>query len=414
VLLNNDMQPQADFLAPLLEHFDDPRVFAVGCKLLHPDGSPDHANRTRLIVSGGFLSIASERNAERLCQVTQPEEQAHAQGGGAAFDRRKFLALGGFDPIFSPAYFEDVDLSLRALQRGWRIVYEPRSLVWHLGGQTGRVRARWFFELLSFRNFWLYNFLNAPTFWWLGWQIGNLLRWLVTEALCGDFLTHNLAALLLLTKWWGIVKRRWRHPPMSVEQLAALLRFHPAEPSVSESSLPDGPFVLLVAPAYEGDQAVLRAAAAAVRSRWRLPVALIARPGQEAYWRGHAVADFIIPFLPGAPQLPLNGLGQLIRWLMQSRCQALVIPSPIFSPSKGKFVLMGWCASLLSKRPLWEWRRGKWRKVHPLQWVGRLPLVVVVLPLHLCLAGALLAAEVVAKTLRRLNLTKDGGGGYNA
>ncbi len=406
VLLNNDMAPEPDFLTPLLEHFDDPTVFAVGCKLLHPDGSPDHANRTRLVVSGGFLSIANERDAEKLRLITQPEEQAHAQGGGSAFDRRKFLELGGFDPIFSPAYFEDVDLSLRALQRGWRIIYEPRSIVWHLGGQTGRVRARWFFELLSFRNFWLYNLLNAPSFWWLGWQVGNLLRWLTTEALCGDFLTHNFAAMLLLLKWWGIVKRRWRQPLMSVEQLALLLQRYPTglkQIKTDAQSLPSCPFVLLVAPAYEGDHVILQSAAMAIRERWHLPVAIIARPGQESYLLSHGIADIVIPFLPGSSQTSLDSMGALIRWLVQSQCKALVIPSPIFSPSKGKFALTGWLISCLSRRPLWEWRCGEWRKAFSLQFfVKRLLLLFIVLPFHFFLATALLAAEVVAKALRRL------------
>jgi GT2 family glycosyltransferase len=405
VLLNNDMAPERGFLEPMLRHFDDPTVFAVGAKLLHFDGSPDHANRTRLTVSGGFLSIVSERDRQRLDLVTEPEDQMHAQGGGSAFDREKFLALGGFDPIFSPAYFEDVDLSLRALQRGWRILYEPNSIVWHLGGQTGRVRARWFFELLSFRNFWLYNFLNAPTGWWLSWQVANWLKWLIPEVLCGDFLTHNFAAVLLLRCWWGIVKRRWRAPRFAVDQLVALLRAQPisrVEDSPSIRSLPDRPFVLLVAPAYEGDRVVLQMAADAARQRWGLPVALIIRPGQEAYFQREGIADIVIPFLPGDRHLPLPTFRHLLYWLLRSPCQQLVIPSPIFSPSKGKFVLMGWLVSLLGRRPLWEWRKGKWRRMAFSQLLFRLPLLGAMLPIQLFMAAALLSTEALAAILRRL------------
>jgi glycosyltransferase involved in cell wall biosynthesis len=52
-------------------------------------------------------------------------------GGSSAFDRRKFLELGGFDPLFEPFYLEDTDLGYMAWKRGWKVLYQPRSVVWH-------------------------------------------------------------------------------------------------------------------------------------------------------------------------------------------------------------------------------------------------------------------------------------------
>mgnify|MGYP001626225127 CR=1 FL=1 len=404
VLLNNDMRPEEGFLEPLLSHFNDPTVFAVGAKLLHFDGSPDHANRTRLIVSGGFLSIAGERDSKQLNLITEPEEQAHAQGGGAAFDRKKFLELGGFDPIFSPAYFEDVDLSLRALQKGWRIVYEPRSIVWHLGGQTGKARARWFFELVSFRNFLIFNFLNAPTPWWLGWQMGSLTLWLMTEALCGDFLTYHLATLLTIPKWWGIVKRRWLNPLTSAEGLLKLLK--PEHLGTSKQTAipeppPSHPFVLLIAPAYEGDKVVLKMAADAVRRKWRLPVALVIRPGQETFLSSYGIADKFITFLPGTISSQFHNFGQLVRWLLKSPCQALVIPAPSLSPSKGKFVAMGILVNLLGRKPLWEWRDGRWKQFSVWDILVRLPLLPITLGICFTLA-IFLSLAILSSSLKKL------------
>jgi GT2 family glycosyltransferase len=39
--------------------------------------------------------------------------------------------LGGFDPLYRPGYFEDMDLSCRAWMRGWTVLYEPRSRSYH-------------------------------------------------------------------------------------------------------------------------------------------------------------------------------------------------------------------------------------------------------------------------------------------
>jgi GT2 family glycosyltransferase len=48
--------------------------------------------------------------------------------------------LGGFDPAYHPAYFEDVDLALRARAHGWRVVVHPGvTVVHHRGtGTPGR------------------------------------------------------------------------------------------------------------------------------------------------------------------------------------------------------------------------------------------------------------------------------------
>ena len=63
----------------------------------------------------------------------------YAGGGASAYDRAKFLALGGFDEaVFSPVYIEDVDLGYRAWKRGWPSLFEPRSIVHHKHRSTTR------------------------------------------------------------------------------------------------------------------------------------------------------------------------------------------------------------------------------------------------------------------------------------
>ncbi|MFT9387248.1 glycosyltransferase [Acetobacter sp.] len=39
--------------------------------------------------------------------------------------------LGGFDPAYAPAYFEETDLCVRARQAGWDVVYDPAVVVLH-------------------------------------------------------------------------------------------------------------------------------------------------------------------------------------------------------------------------------------------------------------------------------------------
>jgi GT2 family glycosyltransferase len=65
-----------------------------------------------------------------------------ASGGAALFDREKLAQLGGFDTLYAPFYWEDVELSYRAWKRGWRVLFEPESRVRHQVSSTIGARFR--------------------------------------------------------------------------------------------------------------------------------------------------------------------------------------------------------------------------------------------------------------------------------
>ena len=160
VLLNNDVVVTPDFLEPLLAGLEQPGVFAVGCKFVNPDGSLTHAlgNRTSGRWERGLLYIHHETDPERL---TETCTQLYPNGGGMAFRRENWLALGGFDPLFRPLYWEDVDIGYRAWGRGWRVLYEPASVVYHDQGSTmARLHRPAHIELLSAKNAVLFVWKN--------------------------------------------------------------------------------------------------------------------------------------------------------------------------------------------------------------------------------------------------------------
>ena len=129
VLLNNDMRVAPDFLAPLLHAFGDEKVFAVACRIFFSD--PAKPREETGLTEGrwhrGTLQVG-HRVDEKIAACYPC---FYAGGGSSAFDRRKFLELGGFDELFAPFYFEDADLGYRAWKRRWKVLYEPRSVVWH-------------------------------------------------------------------------------------------------------------------------------------------------------------------------------------------------------------------------------------------------------------------------------------------
>ena len=129
VLLNNDMRVEPGFLAPLLEPFADEQVFAVGCQIFFTD---PHKLREETGLTQGWWENGGLRVRHRIDEaVAEPFPCFYPGGGSSAFDRRKFLELGGFDEILAPFYLEDTDLGYMAWKRGWKVLYQPHSIVYH-------------------------------------------------------------------------------------------------------------------------------------------------------------------------------------------------------------------------------------------------------------------------------------------
>ena len=129
VLLNSDMRVAHDFLAPLLEGFSDPDVFAVSCQIFFSDPNKP---REESGLTEGWWEDGSLRVRHRIDPAIEDLYPCFYGGGGScAFDRRKFQELGGFDPLLRPFYLEDTDLGYRAWKRGWKVLYQPRSVVFH-------------------------------------------------------------------------------------------------------------------------------------------------------------------------------------------------------------------------------------------------------------------------------------------
>ena len=129
VLLNSDMRVEPDFLAPLVEDFADERVFAVSCQIFFSDPAKrrEETGLTEGWWENGGLRVTHHIDDE----LREPYPCFYGGGGSCAFHRDKFLEIGGFDELLRPFYLEDTDLGYMAWKRGWKVLYEPRSVVYH-------------------------------------------------------------------------------------------------------------------------------------------------------------------------------------------------------------------------------------------------------------------------------------------
>ena len=60
----------------------------------------------------------------------------YCSGAAIAVRTDAFRSLGGFDPRYAPAYYEDTDLAFAVREAGLRVLVQPASRVVHLEGVT--------------------------------------------------------------------------------------------------------------------------------------------------------------------------------------------------------------------------------------------------------------------------------------
>jgi GT2 family glycosyltransferase len=187
LLLNSDMIVTPGSLNVLLPHFSARDVFAAG---------PAYEQ-------------VGEKDSPQLV-APQPRPQLGAPAGGGIFRREVFLKLGGFDALYYPFYWEDLDLGWTAWRQGWRIIYDPRVRFMHLASATiGRLYSRAYVARVRARNRCLFGWKNFTR----GWlrrrhQVVVLRRAVVDLLRRGD-----PAALLGLWDAWRMRRRAWAARP---------------------------------------------------------------------------------------------------------------------------------------------------------------------------------------------------------
>lgn len=122
-LLNNDVVLKDDSYKNALAHFhENNRLFAVSFKQIEKDGG--HVGRNTIYWSHGFF------------RHSKADPGTHgingwAEGGSMIFDKKKYDEIHGFDTLYSPFYWEDIDLSYRAWKAGYSILFDTKVLVEH-------------------------------------------------------------------------------------------------------------------------------------------------------------------------------------------------------------------------------------------------------------------------------------------
>jgi len=139
VLLNSDINPHQGYITNCLHHFNDPKVFGVGFSELN------HENYGKIFWENGYIQIKPGISSKTHIS-------AWLSGGSSIIRRSEFLRLGGFDGVYEPFYFEDLDLGLRAWRSGYKLLWEPTAVVEHRHESTMSKKPKTLLTYVKERN----------------------------------------------------------------------------------------------------------------------------------------------------------------------------------------------------------------------------------------------------------------------
>lgn len=200
-LINNDTKVDELWLEKMvLTIKSDADIGSVACKMLSYD-DPTIFDGAGDGLRLGMLPARIGHGEKDIGQFNSPRYVLGACGGAALYRKSMLDEIGLFDEDFF-AYLEDVDLGLRAQSAGYKCLYTPEAIIYHLGcGTTGsgynklvvRLSCRnnismivkniplgLLFEFLPYIVFWQAYYLAAVVI-----RGGSIFAWLkgVSEAL---------------------------------------------------------------------------------------------------------------------------------------------------------------------------------------------------------------------------------------
>jgi GT2 family glycosyltransferase len=158
LLLNNDVEiTNPKWLHQLSDVLEsDPKIGIVGCKLLYPNGTIQHA--------GGVIKLRVPYHrgecAKDTGQYDKVEFVDYVTGAALLIRSEVIRRIGLLDEGFTPLYYEDTDWCVRARLYGYKVAYTPiPTLIHHCGSSSSKL-SREKKRLYSRRSFIRFVLLN--------------------------------------------------------------------------------------------------------------------------------------------------------------------------------------------------------------------------------------------------------------
>lgn len=136
LFLNNDAFLCPGAISEMLHTFEmHPNCGAAGAVLRYPDGAVQEAGCS---INEDGTAVRHGRSSKNFNPNTLPRfvPVDYVSGACLMIRSRDFLSWGGFDPVYSPAYYEDADLCFRVRQKGKVVYLAKQAQCYHVENAT--------------------------------------------------------------------------------------------------------------------------------------------------------------------------------------------------------------------------------------------------------------------------------------
>lgn len=133
IFLNNDTKVHKEWLISLIKLIEsDEKIGMAGSKLIYPNGKLQEAGG--IVWNDGEPENFGKWSKADLPEYNYVKEVDYISGASIIVRKSIWEKLGGFDERFNPSYFEDTDLAFEIRKSGYKVMYQPKSIVIHYEG----------------------------------------------------------------------------------------------------------------------------------------------------------------------------------------------------------------------------------------------------------------------------------------
>lgn len=153
LLLNSDVLLRDASFETAIQAFEkEEDLFALSFAQEEKDGTV--VGKNTIFYKQGFIF-------HKAAYDTSVGPNAWAEGGACIIRKKYFDKLGGLQELYTPFYWEDIDLSYRAYKRGWYVLFDPHIQVIHHHESTiGEYYKKEEVNRIAYRNQFLFIWLN--------------------------------------------------------------------------------------------------------------------------------------------------------------------------------------------------------------------------------------------------------------
>ena len=152
LFLNNNVQVQNRWLLNMVKLIEsNDKIGMVGSKIIYP-------NRT-LQEAGGIIWKDGERynygkgKDPKMPEYNYVKEVDYISRSSILIKKSIWKEIGGFDKRYSPQYYEDIDLAFEVRKHGYKVMYQPNSVVVHFEGCNDLIPILKKYQILNKNKF---------------------------------------------------------------------------------------------------------------------------------------------------------------------------------------------------------------------------------------------------------------------